>query len=72
MLGQEKGFLIKKEREVKVEKTCSSKKFFGPLKTRTKTLKDLKNSDSTKNLEKILDIDVPEKDAKAIRERIQK
>jgi hypothetical protein len=69
LLGQEQNFFAKKE-EVIVQK-CTSNKQYVPLKKRMKSMKDIKDGDSTQNLEKILDLGLSKEDSKAISERIR-
>jgi hypothetical protein len=68
-LGKEETFFRNKE-EVVVQK-CTSKKKFVPLKKRMKSMKDIKNGDSTQNLEKTLNLGLSKEDSKAISERIR-
>jgi len=69
VLGEEQGFFVKKKNYF--EKRCRTNKVYGPLKERTKTLKDLKEGDSTKNLEKTLDLGLSREDSKTITDRIR-
>jgi hypothetical protein len=69
VLGEEQVFFVKKENSI--EKKCHSIKVYGPLKERTKTIKDLKEGDLTKNLEKTLDLGLSREDSKVITERIR-
>ena len=70
VLGEEQGFFMNKEKSF--ERKCKTSKTYTPLNERTMTLKDLKEGDSTKNLEKTMDIGLSEKDSKAVFERIRK
>ena len=69
VLGEEKGFLGGRDKEIK--KDCFTKQVYGPLKRRTKTINDVKEGDSTKNLEKARNLGLSKKDSKAIAERIR-
>lgn len=66
LLGEEQTFFGKNE-EVIIQK-CTSNKKYVPLK---KSMKDIKDGDSTQNLEKTRDLGLSKEDSKAISERIR-
>jgi hypothetical protein len=70
VLGEEETFFGKQE-EIITQK-CIIKKKYIPLGKRTKTMKDIRDGDSTQNLEKLLQLDLSVEESKAIGDRIQK